>query len=260
MLILLKMREINFFESVPKSDKKVEIGERKFLDKVIARHFDERFFTGGGKYGYRNYTYDGRWRKVVEKMKEIYKIDSNSSVLDIGCANGYLLHDLQEMIPGIRIAGFDVSGWAINNAMRGYGEHMVKQGSKKDLKKLEKIARDKIIPHLIIGDDYHPWKLPWADESFDLVVNINTVHNLPPEQCFDSIREMIRVSKNKKKMFIQVDSYRNDEEKRAIDAWNLTGLTIMSTKEWLKFFKKCEYKGDYYWSIIRFEKEQAVKL
>jgi hypothetical protein len=31
--------------------------------------------------------------------------------------------------------------------------------------------------------------------------------------------------------------------------WNLTAKTIMSVGEWVEFFKKAGYTGDYYWFI-----------
>ena len=49
--------------------------------------------------------------------------------------------------------------------------------------------------------------------------------------------------------FITVDAYRNEEEKERMYAWNLTAKTIMSVDEWVAFFKKVGYSGDYYWFI-----------
>ena len=45
------------------------------------------------------------------------------------------------------------------------------------------------------------------------------------------------------------DAYRNDEEKELMYAWNLTGRTIMHVDQWIQFFKKVGYTGDYYWFI-----------
>lgn len=44
-------------------------------------------------------------------------MDSNSSLLDVGCAKGFMLYDLQQMIPGIKVNGIDISEYAITNAM-----------------------------------------------------------------------------------------------------------------------------------------------
>ena len=48
---------------------------------------------------------------------------------------------------------------------------------------------------------------------------------------------------------ITVDAYRNEEENKRMNMWNLTALTYMHTEEWKKFFKEAGYTGDYYWFI-----------
>ena len=52
--------------------------------------------------------------------------------------------------------------------------------------------------------------LPFEDDYFDLVISINTIHNLPLIDCKEALREISRVSK--KDAFITVDAYRNEEE------------------------------------------------
>jgi hypothetical protein len=90
-------------------------------------------------------------------------------------------------------------------------------------------------------------KLPFPDNSFDVTISINTVHNLEYEECAQALQEVERVSR--KGSFITVDAYRTQEEKERMDAWNLTAKTIMSTDEWVEFFKKVRYTGDYFWFI-----------
>ena len=62
-----------------------------------------------------------------------------------------------------------------------------------------------------------------------------------------SLREIERVSK--KNSFITVDAYRNEDEKKRMEAWNVTAETIMSVEDWKKFFKKNNYSGDFFWFI-----------
>ena len=89
--------------------------------------------------------------------------------------------------------------------------------------------------------------IPFEDNSFDVVISINTIHNLERDECFIALQEIERVSKSNS--FITVDAYRNDEEKEKMYAWNLTAKTIMSVDEWVKFFEEAGYTGDYYWFI-----------
>ena len=68
-----------------------------------------------------------------------------------------------------------------------------------------------------------------------------------------AIKEMIRVCKPNGNMFIQVDAYETEEERKNMLAWNLTALTFMSVKDWLEFYKEAGYLGDYYWTIMKNE-------
>ena len=91
---------------------------------------------------------------------------------------------------------------------------------------------------------YSGRKLPFND-NFDLVISINTIHNLDELECAESLKEIERVSKKSK--FITVDAYRNNDEKERMYAWNLTAKTIKYVDEWKDFFKNFGYSGDYYW-------------
>ena len=58
---------------------------------------------------------------------------------------------------------------------------------------------------------------------------------------------MQRVSK--KGSFITLDAYRNEEEKKRMEDWNLTAKTMMHVDEWKNLFHKIGYTGDYFWFI-----------
>ena len=230
------MEEINLLESAPRVARKFDTNWRTDKNRVIAKRFDQEFFDGDRVNGYGGYKYDGRWRKVVEKLREVYGINERSSILDVGCAKGFLVYDLKDMVPGVKTVGIDISNYAINHAMDGHEDQT---------------AKEKILPFLIEGSaDF----LPWADNSFDVVLSINTIHNLPLERCKKAIKEMMRVCRTNK-MFIQVDAYRNNDEKELMEAWNLTGETILSAEDWIKLFKEVGYEGDYFWTT--FDKEET---
>ena len=90
-------------------------------------------------------------------------------------------------------------------------------------------------------------KLEYPDNSFDLVISITTVHNLSLEECKQALSEIQRVSK--KHAFITVDAYRNEEERKIMEMWNLTAKTFMHVNDWVALFREVGYEGDYYWFI-----------
>ena len=217
------MPEINLLENYPRTQRNLEERlEQKTEDvRAVARQFGKEFFDGDRKYGYGGFSYHPRfWQPVVGNFQKYYKLKAGMSVLDVGCAKGFMLHDFCQLIPGIQIAGIDISSYAINHAFE-------------DIKPFIKIADAKA--------------LPFEDKAFDLVISVNTIHNLPLDECVQALKEIQRVSRNH--AFITVDAYRTPEEKNRMDAWNLTAKTYMHVDEWVKLFKDVRYTGDYYWFI-----------
>ena len=213
--------EIDLLVNYPKTKRNIEErGSSKTKEvRTVARQFGKDFFDGDRKYGYGGYNYNPRfWQPVIPTFKEYFGLSSKSLILDVGCGKGFMIHDMSLLIPGIKVKGIDISKYAIENVIE-------------DMK-----------PHVQVANAK---KLPFNDKSFDLVISINTVHNLKKEDCVQALREIERVSKEKS--FITVDAYRNEKEKEHMHAWNLTGKTIMQVDEWIRFFNDIGYSGDYYW-------------
>ena len=216
-------QEIDLLVNYPKTKRNLDerLASKTDTDRDIARQFGKDFFDGDRNHGYGGFNYFSRfWQPVIPTFQKHWGLTSNSSILDVGCAKGFMMHDLVELIPGITVKGVDISQYAIENAME-------------DMK-----------PHLQIANAIN---LPFDNKSFDITISINTVHNLEREECAKALQEIERVSCNGS--FITVDAYRNEEEKRRMYAWNLTAKTIMSVDEWVAFFKDVGYTGDYYWFI-----------
>jgi SAM-dependent methyltransferase len=214
-------REIDLLVNYPKTKRNVtERGATKSeADRALARQFGKDFFDGDRRHGYGGFSYAPRfWQPVVPTLREHFGLTGRSSLLDVGCAKGFMLHDLAELIPGITVRGIDVSAYAIANAI------------------------EDVRPFVQVGDAR---ALPFPDRSFDVVISINTVHNLEREDCATALREIERVARGKS--FITVDAYRTAEEKELMEAWNLTARTIMHVDEWVAFFHAIGYTGDYYW-------------
>ena len=215
--------EVDLLVNYPKPKRNLD--ERAALkteaDRAIARRFDKDFFDGDRRHGYGGFRYFPRfWQPVIPTLQEHFGLTAESSLLDVGCAKGFMMHDLAEMIPGITVKGVDTSQYAIENAIEDMRPHVQVAGAE---------------------------NLPFPDKSFDIVISVNTIHNLDREACAQALREIERIAL--KGSFITVDAYRNEEEKERMYAWNLTAKTIMSVDEWVAFFKEVGYTGDYYWFI-----------
>jgi protein-L-isoaspartate(D-aspartate) O-methyltransferase len=182
----------------------------------IAKQYGFDYWDGDRKFGYGGFHYDGRWRDVADAMIRHYGLTRGDRVLDVGCGKGFLLYEFTQSLPGIEVEGLDISEYAIKN------------------------AKEEIRPYLRVGNAK---KLPYDDRSFDLVISINTLHNL---YCYDlekALREVERVSIKHK--YIVVESYRTEEEKVNLMYWVLTGECFFSPEEWKWWFNLCDYTGDY---------------
>ena len=85
--------------------------------------------------------------------------------------------------------------------------------------------------------------LPYPDKSFDLVVSINTLHNLRIYDLEKALKEIERVGKKHK--YIVMDSYRDEREKVNLLYWQLTCECIFTPQEWEWVFAQSGYTGDY---------------
>jgi len=85
-------------------------------------------------------------------------------------------------------------------------------------------------------------KIPFKNDNFDLVISINTLHNLKIFDLEKAIKEINRVGKKK---YIAVESFKNDKQLFNLQCWALTCQTFFSYDEWKWLYKKCNYNGDY---------------
>ena len=210
------MAEINLLNSLPKGKRSLNARKDKDLYIEISKKFGQMYFDGPREYGYGGYKYDGRWKTVAKDIISHFNLKKGDKLLDVGCAKGFLVKDLLEL--GIDAYGIDVSEYAILN------------------------CEPEVIGRLQIGSAD---SLPFPDNSFELVIAINTIHNLEFDECAQALREIQRVSS--RDSFVVLDAYRTYLEKERMFAWNLTGKTILSVADWKDFFEVNGYTGDYYW-------------
>ena len=223
------MPEVDFMSVLHKST------QRDYLARVndseypkakaakLAKQFGYDYWDGDRRICYGGYRYlEGRWEKVARAMAENYPLPAKPKILDVGCGKGYLLYDFLEVIPDAEIYGIDISDYAIAN------------------------GKPEIRDRLQVGSASN---LPWPDDTFDLVISINTFHNLHTYDLDLALRELERVGKEHK--YICVESYRNEQEKANLLYWQVTCEAFNTPEEWKWWFKQTHYTGDY--SFIFFE-------
>ena len=123
---------------------------------------------------------------VVPTFIKYWNLTPDSSILDVGCAKGFMMHDIKEAIKDIKIKD-RYSDYAISNCIDSMKDYV----------------------HVADAKD-----LPFKDNSFDVVISINTIHNLDRKECGKAARNYIY----QKHSFVTVDAYRSEVEKQRMYA------------------------------------------
>ena len=217
---------VDFVGRVHRSTKRDYVARVLEADKAqcaeVAIQWGKDYWDGDRKHGYGGFRYDGRWRPVAEAMARHYRLKPGDSILDVGCGKGFLLYEFTQVLPGVRVAGIDISQYAVEN------------------------AKEEVRSFLKVGTAS---ALPYPDRSFDLVVSVTTLHNLYHYDLWKAIQEIERVSRAGK--YIEVQAYRNEREKANLLYWQLTCRAFHTPAEWEWIFQQAGYTGDY--EFITFE-------
>lgn len=210
----------NFLEKYQKAT------QRNYLQRVVehdkaacaevARQWGQDYWDGDRQFGYGGYRYDGRWRPIAEDLIRHYGLRSGDRVLDIGCGKAFLLHEMQEALPGLEVAGIDVSSYGLAHAPEPVRHRLVEGNAT---------------------------QLPWPDDHFDFVFSINTFHNLRNFELKAAVQEMQRVARGNRQ-WLCVESFRNEREKVNLLYWQLTCRTFLDVEEWCWIVDQYGYRGD----------------
>ena len=182
----------------------------------VANKYGFDYWDGNRRYGYGGYKYDGRWRPVAQKLISLYGLKKNARILDIGCGMAHLLFEFQKLLPEAEIVGFDISKYAISHAVQ------------------------KVKPSLHLHKAQDRYEYP--ERYFDLVISINTLHNLTVYDLKAALTQIERVGKRK---YIVVESFRNELELFNLQCWALTCRSFFAKDQWIWLFRHFGYTGDY---------------
>jgi SAM-dependent methyltransferase len=221
------MAGVNLLQTLPKTIRNVDgrLADKE-INRAAALKYDWEYFDGPREQGYGGYVYDGRWVPVARRMIDHFGLAPGDRVLDVGCAKGFLMRDLMAECPGLEVFGLDISRYALEN------------------------CHPEVRGRLVRGTAE---SLPFADNSFSVVLAVNTIHNLDRNGCIASLREIQRLST--KGGFVQVDAYRNDAEKSVFEDWVLTAKTYFKPAGWEALFDEAGYTRDHYWTILELDPE-----
>lgn len=183
----------------------------------ISKKYGFDYWDGNRKYGYGGYKYiPGYHFKLAKKIIKTYGLNQNSKILDVGCGKGFLMYEIKKILGEVSIIGLDISRYAKKNAKK----EVQKNISIYDINK----------------------KLKFQNNQFDLVISINTLHNLKLKNLVQCLNEIDRIGINK---YICTESYRNEEEQFNVQCWALTAETLIDTNSWKYIFELAKYSGDY---------------
>jgi len=203
---------------------------RTYIDRMVdekvhcmlkAKEYEADYWDGDRRYGYGGYSYRaGYWKPVAEAMIKQYDLKPGAKILDVGCGKAYLLYEL--FLLGMDVHGFDMSKHGLADTM------------------------EEIRGNLFMHRAQDPY--PFEDNEFDLVISVNTLHNLEIFDLKTALTEIERVGKNG---FICVESYRSELEQFNLQCWALTCESFFSKAEWEWIYDHFGYTGDY--EFIYFE-------
>jgi SAM-dependent methyltransferase len=223
--------EINLLAKYPRAKRNLIARKQgQAENRILARQFGREYFDGTREQGYGGYRYDGRWLPVAQDIAAHFRLKPGNRVLDIGCAKGFLMRDLMAVVPGLEVWGLELSQYAIDNC------HPEARG------------------RILRGSAQY---LPFATDSIAAALCINVVHNLGYAACVEAVREIERVAPGRG--YVQVDAYRNDDERDAFLDWVLTAETFGKPEMWYRLFEQAGYTGGYYWTIIEVDPEWTVR-
>ena len=182
-----------------------------------ARKFEFAYWDGDRRFGYGGYTYQpGRWKPVAEALIERYGLKPGDRILDLGCGKGYILYEMQRLMPGLILVGWDRSAWAVKHPHPEFRGTLLQ------------------VPMQDLGIA--------LDNSFELVISLGALHNLTIKELASVLPEIERVGRD---AYVMVESFRTEQELFNLQCWCLTAETLIRPEDWEYLFEHYGYTGDH---------------
>ena len=222
------MGEINFFGNSSRSSVQRLAIIKKYQESGVSASYmqygQDYFDNPEHPLGYHGYKYDGRYALSVAKIVEHYKLTPGMSILEIGCAKGFVLVEFLKL--GMKIAGFDYSQYALVN-------------SHPDVKNF--VSRGSID------------SLPFKDGQFDLVLAKEILPHVPGKILRKSLRECKRVSKGA--IFFEIQCGRTECEQEYMRLWDRTHQVAESPSWWNAVLGEEKIQCDVHYNVLVSEED-----
>jgi len=190
--------------------------KRKIINKIIAWERGKEYYDGKRINGFGGLKYDGRWKKILIKFIKRYNLKKGSKVLDIGCKKGFILKDLKDLVPGIKVYGIEDHDYPLKKCLPEIKKNLIKSNY---------------------------YSLPFKNNYFDAVFAFHCIYRANFGDTLTTIKEIMRTSKGNS--YITLGAYFDDEGKNLFDKWGILSTTHLNVKDWKKVLKYINYKGDY---------------
>ncbi|MDD5490049.1 MAG: class I SAM-dependent methyltransferase [Candidatus Moranbacteria bacterium] len=171
----------------------------------MKENFDKKYFSSGSYKSYKKLV--DAWVPIV--AKKINKIigDKPMKILDVGCAHGYLIAELQNKY-GHDVWGIDYSPYAVKNS--------------------EKSVRKNIRQGDIL-------KLPFKKNNFDVVISLDVINYLEEKDIPVAVKNLVGIAKRHiffgaifKHAWTASQKWNPDKFRRS----------VLAKKEYIEIFKK----------------------
>ena len=167
-------------------------------------------------FAYSGYHYDGRYAEVAKKIFKAYGLSNTSSILEVGCAKGYLLKEFSDYTEYVH--GIEYSKYAISKSHR--------------------MIKDKII-----NADCSSTNIYNDKNMFDLIVCKETLPHLPLPSIKLALKNFNTWVKSPENILLQIQVVCNEAQASSVLKFDPTHKTLLDSSDWISILNDCNFQG-----------------